>query len=136
MEVRQLRKIEPRFYYGHIVVVVAFFIMLIALGLYNVFGIFFLPLLTEFSWTRAMTSGAFSMSMILHGVLATELLGFKAQPVLVFDMAGENEPMGALYQGGTADMYVFYDPCEETVVLLSVSSSRVKYVDRVTCPPP
>ena len=72
----------------------------------------------------------------LHGVLVTELLGFKAQPVLVFDLSGENEPMGALYLGGTADLYVFYNPCEDTVELLSVSSSRVKFIDRVTCPPP
>ena len=72
----------------------------------------------------------------LHGVLVTELLGFKAQPVLVFDLSGENEPLGALYLGGTADLYVFYNPCEDTVELLSVSSSRVKFVDRVTCPPP
>jgi hypothetical protein len=61
----------------------------------------------------------------LHGVLVTELLGFKAQPVLVFDLSGENEPLGALYLGGNADLYVLYNPCEETVELLSVSSSRV-----------
>lgn len=72
----------------------------------------------------------------LHGVLVTELLGFKAQPVLVFDIAGENEPLGALYLGGTADLYVLFNPCDDTVELLSVSSSRVKFVDRVTCPPP
>ncbi len=70
----------------------------------------------------------------LHGVLTTELFGFKAQPVVVIDLSGENEPLGALYLGGNADLYVLYNPCEETVELLPVGSSRVKYVERVTCP--
>lgn len=34
------------------------------------FGVFFEPLLAEFGWTRAATTGAYSLSMILTGVLS------------------------------------------------------------------
>lgn len=72
----------------------------------------------------------------LHGVLAPAVFGFTAQPVMVFDLAGENEPLGALYLGGNADLYVLYNPCEETVEFVPVGSSRVRFVDQVTCPSP
>jgi hypothetical protein len=31
--------------------------------------VFFKPVLTEFGWNRAITSGVFSLSMIVQGVL-------------------------------------------------------------------
>lgn len=62
-------KNKPRFFYGYIIVIAAFIIMLVGYGLYNSFGIFLTPLINEFGWTRATTSGAFSLSMILCGVL-------------------------------------------------------------------
>lgn len=74
-ETNQLRKTEPRFFYGYIVVATAFIIMLVGFGLYNSFGVFFEPLLNEFGWTRAMTSGAFSLSLILSGVLGIAMGG-------------------------------------------------------------
>ncbi len=64
-----------RFSSGYIVVVSAFFIIMVSFGLYGTFGIFFKPLLDDFHWTRAMTSGAYSLSMILHGVLALGIVG-------------------------------------------------------------
>ncbi len=66
---------KPHFFYGYIIVVAAFFIMILAWGLYIVFGVFFNPLLAEFGWTRAMTSGAYSLSSILHGVLGIAMGG-------------------------------------------------------------
>ncbi|MFQ5997434.1 MAG: MFS transporter [Dehalococcoidales bacterium] len=49
--------------------VVAFFIVTIMWGSLYTFGIFFGPLLEEFGWTRATTSGAFSLSFIMFGFL-------------------------------------------------------------------
>lgn len=60
---------KPRFFYGYIVVSAAFFIVTVMWGSLYAFGIFFEPLLTEFDWTRAMTSGAFSLSFIMFGLL-------------------------------------------------------------------
>lgn len=52
----------------------------------------------------------------------------------LYDLDGILEPLGALYLGGNADLYVLYDPCAEIVRMVPVGSSRVELVDRVTCP--
>jgi len=61
---------RPRFFYGYIIVFVAFLIMMIMWGTFYSFGIFFEPILAEFGWSRAVTSGAFSLSMVLTGFFA------------------------------------------------------------------
>lgn len=70
----------------------------------------------------------------VHGILAPKVLGFTAIPVMLFDLDEQYEPLGALYLGGNADLYVLYDPCVETVRLVPVGSSRVELMDRVVCP--
>lgn len=72
----------------------------------------------------------------LHGVLAPQVLGINAHPVMLFDLDENEEPLGALYLGGNADLYVLYDPCEAVVRFVPVGSSRVEFVDQVTCPSP
>jgi len=42
-------------------------------GSYYSFGVFFTPLLIDFDWTRAMTSGAFSLCILLEGLLGIVL---------------------------------------------------------------
>jgi len=69
-KIRQTPEKKPGFFYGYIVVVAAFFILLVGYGLFNIYGVFFKPLLAEFGWTRAITSGAFSVGMIMAGLLA------------------------------------------------------------------
>lgn len=59
-----------RFFYGYVVVAVVFFIMLIAWGIFLSFGVFLEPVLTEFGWTRAMTSGAYSLAFLVMGSLS------------------------------------------------------------------
>ena len=54
---------------------------------------------------------------------------------ILVDLDGNLEPLSALYLGGNADLYVLYDPCEETTRLVPVGPSRVELVDRVVCPP-
>ena len=66
---------NPRFFYGYIVVAASFVIMVVAQGVYIVFGIFFNPLLEEFGWTRAVISGAYSLSSIIQGVLGIAMGG-------------------------------------------------------------
>lgn len=69
----------------------------------------------------------------LNGIIAPQALGFSARPVTVYDLDDIYDPLGALYLGGNADLYVLYDPCAETVRLVPVGSSRVEMVDRVNC---
>ena len=39
----------------------------------------------------------------LHGILAPKVLGFKAIPMMLYDLDEKHEPLGALYLGGNAD---------------------------------
>ncbi len=60
---------KPRFFYGYVIVLVSFIIMVITWGTINAFGVFLKPLSAELGWTRAMTAGAYSTFMLLHGFL-------------------------------------------------------------------
>jgi len=70
----------------------------------------------------------------LHGLLIPEALGFSAKPVNLIDLDGKLEPLGALYLGGNADLYVLYDVCTESLRFVPVGSSRLEFVDQVICP--
>jgi len=60
---------KPKFFYGYIVVVAGFIILVIMNGTLYSFGVFLKPLAAEFGWTRAMTAGAYSMFLFLCGFL-------------------------------------------------------------------
>jgi len=82
-------------------------------GTYYAFGVFFKPILTEFGWTRAMTSGAFSLSMILHGLLGIVMgrLTDKLGPRRVMALCGFLLGLGYLLMsqiGAVWQVYLFY----------------------------
>jgi len=56
-------------FYGYVVVAAALLITIISHGAQYTFGIFFKPLLEEFGWTKAATSAAFSVYLVLYGIL-------------------------------------------------------------------
>ena len=58
---------KPRFFYGYIIVSVAFGIGMIGWGFFTTFGVFFNPLLDDFGWTRATISGARSIAFLVTG---------------------------------------------------------------------
>ena len=58
---------KSRFFYGYIIVLASYFIVFISWGAQYSFGVFFKPVLNEFGWSRAITSGAYSLSMVLTG---------------------------------------------------------------------
>lgn len=61
---------KKSFFYGYIIVSAALLIMFIAGGSQYTFSVFFKPVLNEFGWTRAATSGAYSLNMILSGIMS------------------------------------------------------------------
>ncbi len=69
-EVHQPRRNESPVFYGYIVVIAAFIILVVSFGPHSAFGLFLNPLIAEFGWTRAMTSGAFSLSMFIYGLMS------------------------------------------------------------------
>ncbi len=91
----QQKDIQPSadknsFYYGFIVVIAAFFIMLAIYGIQYTFGTFFKPILSDFGWSRALTSGAFSLTWFMTGIMSIVVGGFndKFGPRLVITING------------------------------------------------
>ena len=65
----KFRKPTYSFFYGYVIVLVGFLIMLISWGTMHTYGIFLKPMSSELGWARATTSGAYSTFIILHGFL-------------------------------------------------------------------
>jgi len=60
---------KPRWYYGYVIVGAASVMMMMIWGTFNAFGVFFEPLIKEFGWTRAVTSGASALNTMIFGIL-------------------------------------------------------------------
>jgi len=104
---------KPKFFYGYIIVLVGFIILVVMEGTFVSFGVFFESLLTEFGWTRAMTSGAFSLSMILIGLLmvVTGRLTDKFGPRIITTVGGISLGLGYLLMSQVSaiwQLYLFY----------------------------
>jgi MFS family permease len=104
---------RPRFFYGYIVVGAALFIMLVMYGVYNSFGVFFEPVLTEFGWSRAVTSGGFSLSWIMQGLLGVIMgrLTDRFGPRVVLTICGFIIGLGYLIMSQVSavwQIYLFY----------------------------
>jgi MFS family permease len=103
-------KAKPRFFYGYIVVVAAFLIMVLMLGMQFTFGIFFKPMLTDLGWTRAITSGAFSVFWIIQGLLAIVMgrVNDRAGPRIVISVCGFTLGLGFLLMSQTSSLWQLY----------------------------
>lgn len=53
---------QPAFFYGYKIVIFGFLIFMIQIGAQYCFGVFFKPVLNDFGWTRAVTTGAYSLT--------------------------------------------------------------------------
>jgi len=109
----QHRGNEPGFYYGYIVVAAAFVIMVVSWGLYISYGIFFNPLVAEFGWSRAVTSGAYSLTSLIGGVLGIVMGGLTDRfgPRTVVTFCGVFLGLGYLLMSRIDTLwhlYVFY----------------------------
>jgi MFS family permease len=67
-EVHQTTHTEPGFFYGYIIVAASLLIILLTYGIRTSFGVFFKPMINEFDWTRALTSGSVTLSMVMQGL--------------------------------------------------------------------
>ena len=61
-------KTKPAIFYGNVVVAATVVIFTVAWGANRSFGVFLNPMLTEFGWSRASISGAFTLAMIVMGL--------------------------------------------------------------------
>lgn len=124
---------KPGFFYGYIVVALAFLITVILGGTLYTFGVFFKPLSDEFGWTRAATSGAFSLFMVLHGLLYifTGRLNDRFGPRLVMSGCGLFLGLGYLLMSQTNTLwhlYLFYG----VIIAVGMSGGYVPLISTVT----
>ena len=101
------------FFYGYIVVAATLCIMVVMYGTRSAFGVFFKPMLTEFGWTRALTSGALSLSMVVQGSLAIIMGGLNDRfgPRIVLTLCGFLLGLGCLLMSRIStvwQIYLFY----------------------------
>jgi MFS family permease len=104
---------KNKLFYGYIVVAAALLIVIIAHGAQYTFGIFFKPILTEFGWTSAATSGAFSLYLVLWGFLSIFVgrLNDSFGPRIVMTVCGFFLGLGYLLMsqiGAIWQLYLFY----------------------------
>ena len=123
----------PKVYYGYIVVLVACLILIMTQGTYYSFGVFFKPLSQDFGWTRAMTSGAFSLCVVLHGLLyiVTGRLNDRIGPRFVITGCGLLIGIGYLLMsriGTLWQLYVFYG----VIVAIGMSGGYIPLVSTVS----
>lgn len=101
---------NPKFFYGYVIVAAAFVLLTVMGGTYYSFGVFFTPLLTEFGWTRAMTSGAFSLSILLEGVIGIPMgrATDRWDPRMVITLSGLLLGLGYLLMPQISALWHFY----------------------------
>jgi MFS family permease len=99
-----------RFFYGYIVVAVSLCVFAVMYGMRFAFGVFFKPMLTEFGWTRALTSGALSLSMIVQGLLAIVMGGLNDRlgPRIVLTLCGFLLGLGCLLMSQISTLWQIY----------------------------
>jgi len=127
-----LRTQKPKFFYGYAVVVAAFFIMTVTYGAMYTFSVFFKPLVDYFGWTRAMTSGAFSLFMIFHGFLyiVTGRLNDRFGPRLLITVCGFFLGLGYILMSQISEiwhLYLYYG----IIISIGVSGAFVPLVSTV-----
>jgi MFS family permease len=123
---------KSRAFYGYILVVAAAGIMTLAIGTSTAFGVFFKPVMSEFGWNRAMTSGAYSVSWILQGILAVVMgkMTDRFGPRVVMTLCGILVGFGYLLMsriGSLGQFYLFFG-----IVGIGMSGFNVSLVSTVS----
>ena len=103
-------KAAPGLFYGYIIVAVSFLTLAVILGLHISFGVFFKPISDELNWSRAITSGAFALSNIMHGLLSivTGWLNDRFGPRIVLTGCGLLSGIGYLLLSQIGEVWHFY----------------------------
>jgi len=121
------------YFYGYVIVVIAFLLMTIMMGMQYAFGVFLKSLLREFGWSVAATSGAFSLYMALHGFLfiVTGKLNDRLGPRVVMTVCGALIGLGYLLMSQTGTighLYLFYG----LILAIGMSGGFVPLTSTVT----
>ena len=123
---------KPRFFYGYVVALASFFVMIMAFGSQYSFGVFFKPISAEFGWTRATTSGAYSLFMVLFGFFCIVVgrLNDRFGPRLVVTGCGLFTELAYLLMSqinATWQLYFFYG----VILAIGMSATTVPLLSTI-----
>src|SRR5688500_20244564 len=65
--------VKPPFFYGWVIIAVAFVTMGVGVNARTAFSLLFPPILDEFGWERGVTAGAFSFGFVVSAILSPTL---------------------------------------------------------------
>ena len=105
---------KPKIFYGYVIVVACFFFMTIYWGTTFSYGIFFNSLIREFGWSRAATSGAYSLMALIFGLtgLIIAKLCDKYSPRIVIGTCGVLMGIGYILMSrinAIWQLYLYFD---------------------------
>ena len=112
-ELKQSPGNESKFFYGYFVVAASLLIISVMWVVYYAFGVFFKPVLNEFGLTKTTTSGAFSLALMINGLLAIAMGGLtdKFGPRIVVTLCGLLLGLGFFLMSKISavwQLYLFY----------------------------
>lgn len=101
---------KQKFFYGYVIVVASILILIASQSTRFAFGVFFKPVLTEFGWTRAMTSSAFSLCTIMEGFFSIVMGGLtdRLGPRKVLTISGFLISLGVFLTSRIDSIWQFY----------------------------
>jgi MFS family permease len=102
-----------KFYYGYIIVIASFFLQALGLGMFNSFGVFINPLVSEFGWSRASLTGAVSFVYVIAALVSIVLgrLNDRFGPRLIMTICGIILGIGYLLMSKVWSIRSFYLFC-------------------------
>jgi MFS family permease len=112
-ESNQSVKSGSGFFYGYVIVAIVFIFQILMYGSRTSYGIYFKPMLSDFDWTRALTSSAFSISIILQGLAGIVMGGLNDRlgPRVVMTLTGLLSGLGFMLMSQVYSiwqLYLFY----------------------------
>jgi len=101
---------SPTIFYGYFIVAASFIMMMTTYGLMYSFGVFFKPLIEEFGWARANTSGAYSIMTFISGVFGIYAgrLTDRFGPRIIAMVIGVSLCLGCLLLANISKIWQFY----------------------------
>jgi MFS family permease len=105
--------VKPGLYYGYIVLIACVIINMCLWGVFFSVGIFFKPMLNDFGWSRAITSGPISLSWVVSGLLGITMGGLNDRfgPKFLVMICGSLFAIGCLLMSqidNTWQIYLYY----------------------------
>jgi MFS transporter, OFA family, oxalate/formate antiporter len=105
--------VKKDFFYGYVIIASIFFIQMVMVGPRISYGVFIKPLTDEFGWSRALISGAYSISAIVLGLSGVVMGWFndRVGPRIVVIICGILTGSGLMlmyFMHSTWQLYLFY----------------------------